>query len=99
MTKQQREEAEAWLTIAEEYAAHRACSFLCFAVNNTGFRPNPRIAALPIVLRNRMKAFIRAMLGGQTFAYDNVGGVDRESRLMALLLFAEMAKDGATDVG
>lgn len=94
-------EAEAWRIVAEEFAAGRTKTYICLSLNNRFSPVSERVEQIPAGLRYRMKGFVRELLDGEMFAYNNNEGDDEgsenfEARLTALCLFAAMAKDGAT---
>jgi hypothetical protein len=100
MNKAQRtQEAEAWLTVAEEYDARRtATEYLCLDLEYSGIARNyrnRRIAALPLTLRRKMVDRVEMALPlGYGPAYMKNGIEERGGRILACLLFSEMAKDG-----
>lgn len=105
MPNEQKEitEAQAWRIVAEEFAANRTAKFLCLALKNYYTPASERVEQIPAALRYQMRGFIKTLLDGAMFAYDNdssdeKGSENFEARLTALCLFAAMAQDGATNV-
>jgi hypothetical protein len=98
---ERKEEAEAWRVVAEEYDAGRtATEYLCLDLKYSGierYYRNRRLAAIPLTLRMRMVDRVEAaLLFGYGPAYGENGIEEHGGRVLACLLFSEMAKDGAT---
>lgn len=98
-------ESRAWRIVAEEFAAGRTARLICIALGN--HRGNTRIKKIPDLLRAKMIDFVQSQLNPYSmYAYEYISPVSmdkaalteqREARTTALLLFAEMAKEGATN--
>ena len=97
---ERKEEAEAWRVVAEEYDAGRtATEYLCLDLKYSGIERNyrnRRLAAIPLTLRMRMVDRIEVALPLGYPAYEKNGIEEHGGRVLACLLFSEMAKDGAT---
>jgi len=94
-------ESEAWVILAEEMDSGRAKSkFLCLNLEFAhipGFYDNPAIAKIPYTVRIGMIMRIEAALDeGWSTAYHDARLSDneqRQGRVLACLLFAEICKD------
>lgn len=97
--KKKMKESEAWRILAEEFEAHRAGRFLCFALEGWQLegwrREDARLGAIPVSTATKMQRRIREALGGSAVAYysQEVPDLDEQhaGRVTACLLFAAQA--------
>ena len=91
-------ESQAWRIVAEEYDAGRTLiRFLCVNLIQTDHTPyrNAAIVAIPWALREKMVNRIEAALPeGAGAAYSDCEGDKQDARILACLLFSEIARDG-----
>lgn len=97
--KAQMRESTAWRILAEEHDAGRTSKYLCLTLVISDYwqqRINAGIGSIPADVRNAMISRIEDSVGHSGGAYEGVSIAEdeaRQARVLACLMFAEVARD------
>lgn len=95
-----RAEPDAWLVLAEAHDADLGSTYLCNTLSHPDSYGASTVAAIPKDVRTAMRNRIMANLDESGVAYDGenmTSEEEREGRVLACLMFAEIAADEVGD--